>query len=100
MAKIMVGGCIRAGRVPGFKTKVKISIRWIEKNHRRDFDNIENGAKVILDALRACEIIVNDSQKWLAPIHHVHEVDPANPRIEVTIHEDEDVARSGLSRTA
>lgn len=87
ISKIMVGGCIRAARVRQFKTKVKITIRWIEQDRRRDYDNIENGAKVILDALRACEIIVNDSQKWLAPIEHIHDIDKKDPRIEVTINE-------------
>ncbi len=87
MAKILVGGCIRAARVQPFKTKVHIKVRWIEKDRRRDYDNIASGIKVILDALKACDVIVNDSQKWLEPVTHEFEIDKKDPRIEVTITE-------------
>jgi Holliday junction resolvase RusA-like endonuclease len=72
-------------QVPKFVTPVKIHIKWVEKDRRRDRDNIRAGSKVILDALVKQARIVNDSQKWLTELTDSYEVDKANPRIEVTI---------------
>lgn len=72
-------------RVPKFVDPVKVHFKWMEKDKRRDYDNIMAGSKLILDALVKQERIVNDSQRWLMPPTHSFEVDKTNPRIEVTI---------------
>lgn len=72
-------------QVPKFENPVRIHIRWVEKDQRRDRDNIRSGAKLILDALVRQERIVNDSQKWLTELTDSYDVDKTNPRIEVTI---------------
>ena len=71
--------------VPQFLHPVKIHFRWVEKNRRRDFDNIRAGAKTILDALVKQQRIVNDSQKWLTQVTDTYDLDKENPRVEVTI---------------
>ncbi len=72
-------------QVPKFTTPVRIHFLWVEKDRRRDYDNIRAGSKLILDALVKLERIVNDSQAWLLPPTDSFEVDKTNPRIEVTI---------------
>ena len=85
--KTMIERWICCSNVPQFKMPVKIHILWVEKNKRRDFDNIRSGAKLILDALTKSERIVNDSQRWLVGLTDAYAIDPLRPRIEVTITE-------------
>ncbi len=91
-SKFWVGSWIIAARIPVFKVPVDVTIRWIEKDRRRDYDNVSSGVKVILDALVKTGRIPNDSRKWVYPVVHVHELDKKNPRIEVTIDEHKDLA--------
>ncbi len=86
-------------QVPKFETPVRVHFKWVEKDRRRDYDNIMHGSKLILDALVNQKRIVNDSQKWLEPPTHSFAVDRANPRIEVTI-SDVPVDSSTISLTA
>ncbi len=83
--KQQVALCILYNRVPTFSGTVKVHIRWVEKDKRRDIDNIRSGAKVILDSLVKMGRIRNDSQKWLTALTDNYEVNKENPRIEVTI---------------
>lgn len=83
--KYHVGSWVMAARIPRFDGPVKIHVRWVEKDHRRDRDNIRSGVKPILDALVMQGRIVNDSQKWVTDLTDSYDVDPENPRIEVTI---------------
>lgn len=85
MFKRHIGQWILYSQVPKFTTPVSIHFRWVEKDRRRDYDNIRAGSKLILDALVRQERIVNDSQAWLRPPTDSFEVDKTNPRIEVTI---------------
>jgi Holliday junction resolvase RusA-like endonuclease len=68
---------------------VTLSIVWIEANRRRDIDNIAaGGTKVLLDGLVSAGILPSDGRKWVKGIsHRFPEIDPLNPRIEVTIDE-------------
>lgn len=83
--KYHVGSWIMVARIPKFMGPVKIHMNWIEKDWRRDRDNIRAGAKPILDALVIQERIVNDTRKWVVDLTDSYGVDPKNPRIEVTI---------------
>ena len=62
-----------------------ISIKWYEKNHRRDIDNIIFGQKFILDSLVEQGVLIDDSQKYINEINHQVFVDKNNPRIEICI---------------
>ena len=82
----IVAWTIRAARVRPYARPVRVSIRWVEKNIKRDFDNITAfGTKVILDALVQTEILHDDGAKWVTGISHERTVDRASPRVEVTI---------------
>ena len=67
---------------------IHIHYRFIEKNRRRDKDNISSFAiKVIQDALVQVEAIRNDGWKEVESFSCTFGVDKDNPRIEVTINE-------------
>jgi Holliday junction resolvase RusA-like endonuclease len=85
MIKLRIAQWVLYAKVPKFTGPVKIHIRWVEKDRRRDRDNIRAGSKVILDTLVKQQRIKNDSQKWLLELTDSYEVDKANPRVEVTI---------------
>lgn len=65
---------------------VFIEIRWIEKNKKRDKDNIAFAKKFILDGLVKAGIIANDGWKEISGWSESFAVDKLNPRIEITVH--------------
>lgn len=70
------------------KKKVDVYFHWIEKNCRRDKDNISSGGhKFIFDALVEMGIISNDGWKEINEIHDKFSVNASNPRIVVTLEE-------------
>lgn len=94
--KDYIASWILASHVPFFKTQVQVTFRWIEPNRMRDYDNIEAGTKLIMDALVMMDRIPGDSQRWARPPIHIHDIDKKNPRIEVTIEGYEDVKKPKL----
>ena len=70
---------------------IHIHYKFIEKNRRRDKDNIASFAmKVIQDALVQVEVIKNDGWREVESFSCTFGVDKENPRIEVTITEIEE----------
>lgn len=67
---------------------IHISYLFVEKNRRRDKDNVASFAmKVIQDALVNCEVIKNDGWRHIESFGCDFEVDKENPRIEVILEE-------------
>jgi Holliday junction resolvase RusA-like endonuclease len=65
-----------------------MAFRWIEKDLRRDPDNICAGAKFVMDALVELGRIPGDTRRWVKGIsHEFPDPDAKNPRIEITITE-------------
>lgn len=52
-------------RLPTYKAPVRIRFHWVEKNAKRDLDNIAFAKKFILDALVESGKLVDDSRKWV-----------------------------------
>lgn len=53
-------------KLPVFKKPLKIHFTWIEKNKRRDLDNISAvGKKFILDTLQLCGKLKNDNLNYV-----------------------------------
>lgn len=79
--------CLNAAFPVGvvFNHKVTVQIHFVEKNHRRDYDNIRAGTKFILDALQRRGILQGDGQKYLFPTKDIFSVDKEHPRVEVTL---------------
>lgn len=77
--------CLRGVKI---NKPVFMEYTWIERNRRRDKDNISSfGRKVIQDALVHQEVIKNDGWKYVVGFSDRFEVDKNNPRIEVKITE-------------
>jgi Holliday junction resolvase RusA-like endonuclease len=71
------------GRIAG---PFAIRVTWIERDLRRDPDNVCAGIKFIADALVEVGRIPNDTREFVREIRHVFELpDKKNPRIEVEI---------------
>lgn len=75
---------------PITKYPIKLKIDWYEKNKRRDIDNVLSAKKFILDGLVKAKILNGDGQKYFDEVikENVY-IDKENPRIEVTIIEND-----------
>ena len=76
-------------RLPRLTKPVKIAFRWIEPNARRDIDNCAFGKKFILDALQEAGKLPNDNRNYVRGFSDEFAVDKNDPRIELTIKEEE-----------
>lgn len=71
-----------------FTRAVWVNFTWIEKDERRDLDNVAAAKKVILDALVRCGVLPNDTRRWVRRfIDDFPDVNPKNPRIDVVVME-------------
>lgn len=66
---------------------VYMEYTWVEKNKRRDLDNITFGRKIIQDSLVKAGILKDDGWKYILGFSDRFQVDRENPRIEVIIKE-------------
>lgn len=69
--------------------QVTINYLWIEKDRRRDKDNIAFAKKFIQDAMVKTGILKNDGWKEIEGFTDSFSVDKKNPRVEVEIVEQE-----------
>lgn len=73
-----------------FKRPVYMRYLWVEKDRRRDKDNISSfGRKVIQDALVQVGVLHNDGWDAIAGFSDEFTVDRKNPRVEIIIEERE-----------
>lgn len=56
---------IRKAKLPTIEKPVKITYKWIERNKKRDIDNVSSAKKYILDALVKANVLHNDSPKYV-----------------------------------
>lgn len=69
--------------------RVCIACEWIEKDHRRDPDNIASGIKFVLDGIVKAGVIADDSQKYIygMPLHFLSyrtsQRQPAGVRVQI-----------------
>lgn len=82
---------IRKAKIPQILKPIKITYTWIEKNHKRDIDNVSSSKKYILDALQKEGIIKNDSPKYYVGHEDIFKYDKKNgDRVIIEIEEVED----------
>ena len=67
------------------KCKGQVHVHYVERDKKRDFDNIRMGTKFILDALQTAGVIQGDGQSYLLPPTESFGYDKENPRVVVTI---------------
>lgn len=73
LISIYIRKAMREGSLKPVTGQVDMVIYYNERTVKRDTDNIQSAAKFILDAMRACGIIKNDSRKYVRQIHSVIE---------------------------
>lgn len=77
---------IRQAKIAKISGPCSVRFVWLEKNKRRDKDNIAGGGeKFVMDALRACGIIKNDGWNDIDEIHHEFRVEKVFPGVLVTL---------------
>ena len=52
-------------QLPKFSKSIKINFTWVEKNKKRDLDNVCFAKKFILDALQKSGKLENDNRRWV-----------------------------------
>lgn len=57
-------------RISQFNNKINIEVTWIEKNRKRDPDNVYFGIKFVLDGLVKGGLLPNDTQEYIGKISH------------------------------
>lgn len=62
---------------------------WVEKNRKRDHDNVAFAQKFVQDALVKAKILKNDGWNYVQGFTHDFSVDKERPRVEVTIEVEE-----------
>lgn len=75
---------IKRAKLTPYTGPVRIHFVWVEKNRKRDKDNVVAGQKFILDALVARQILTNDGWKQIASITHAWTVSKT-PGVHVVI---------------
>ena len=84
--KVMVNICwvIKRSKLQPV-TACNLSFLWIEKDRRRDPDNICTGKKIILDSLVEMGILQNDGWKQVKGFSDTWDVDAKAPGVMVTL---------------
>lgn len=67
--------------------RIGLTFRWLEKNRKRDKDNICFAKKFILDGMQKAGILQNDGWKQIEYFKDEFDVDKDNPRVEILIEE-------------
>ena len=70
-----------------FTAPVMMSYLWVEKDRRRDYDNIAFAKKFVQDAFVQAGILDGDGQKNIVGFSDRFAVDRKNPRVEIDIFE-------------
>lgn len=70
--------------------KAYIRFRWVEKDKRRDKDNIAFAKKFILDSLQEAGILRNDGWAEILGFADEFAVDKQQPRVEVVLYSAEE----------
>ena len=66
---------------------VEMRYTWVEKNRRRDRDNVAFARKFVQDALVRCGVLRGDGWKEIAGFTDTFMVDRDRPRVEVVLEE-------------
>ena len=65
-----INKAIADGKCRKVTAPCEICLVWKERTKRRDADNIQSSAKFILDALKSCGVIKDDSRRYVTQVYH------------------------------
>lgn len=71
--------------VRSFHEPVTVEFLWVEKDRRRDLDNVAFAKKFVLDGLVQAGVIADDNAKHVVGLSDSFAYDKSNPRVVVTI---------------
>lgn len=77
----------KAAHVTPYAVPVTYHCLWVEKNRRRDLDNVAFAKKFVQDGLVKAGILRNDTHHEIRGFSDSFEYDSRNPRVVVTIEE-------------
>lgn len=77
-----ISKAITEGKCRKVTRPCEICIIWRERTKKRDADNIESGAKFILDAMKRCGVIKDDSRRYVRQVYHrIEDADKDGSRV-------------------
>ena len=82
----MIGMAISMAKLRPMQ-RVNIHFQWVERNTRRDKDNIRGADKFVQDALVVHGILADDGWDEIASLSDTFIVDASNPGVWVTLQE-------------
>lgn len=68
--KVYIMNALVKGKIHKHTKPCKLHLLWIEKDMRRDGDNISFAIKFLQDAMVACGVFPDDSRKYITALHH------------------------------
>ncbi len=77
----------KAARLKPMRPPVRATFTWVEKDMRRDKDNIASAKKFVFDALVKLGILGNDNWQWVEGFEDRFALNKANPRVIVELEE-------------
>lgn len=80
-----VAWVISEAKLEPYDVPIEVGISWLEPNLKRDIDNVTFAAKFILDALKECQVIKDDSIRYVRRIINNIGLDRERPRIVVAL---------------
>ena len=80
---------LAASSMPRFRKPVTILFQWVERDRRRDHDNVAFAKKFILDGLKGAGVIEDDKPRFFLGYTDVFLYDRDRPRVVVTVTDDD-----------
>lgn len=76
---------VKAAGLGRLDQPVTVLFRWVEKDRRRDRDNVAAAKKFILDGLVVAGVLPNDTAKWVRGVSDEFPAPDGRLRVEIEI---------------
>ena len=68
--KVYIMNALVKGKIHKHTEPCRLHLLWIEKDNRRDGDNISFAIKFLQDAMVKCGVFPDDSRKYIRGLYH------------------------------
>lgn len=83
-----IAGLAQRASLPTYRRPVVFKFMWVEKDRRRDPDNVAaGGRKLVLDGLVAAGVLTGDGWRFVQSWYDTFRVDPYRPGVGVELYE-------------